>query len=98
MDSSPGFRFDARHAAATAIVQLVLVAAAVGISQLDLGGRTTLWLVLALTTLNGMLVAFLLLGVKRSGWMISLFAVITVVFIVSLLAWPAWDVYERVRP
>jgi hypothetical protein len=98
MNSSPGFQFDTRRAALTALVQMVLVAAAVGISQLDLAGRTTLWLVLALTALNGMLVVFLLLGVKRSGWMVSVFAVITAIFIVNLLAWPAWDIYERVRP
>jgi hypothetical protein len=98
MDSPSGFRFDMRRAAMTAVLQLALVGAAVGVSQLDLPVRTSLAIVLALTGLNGLIVAMLLLGLRGRGPMVSLFAIIVVIFVIGLLGWPAWDVYERVRP
>ena len=94
---SSRFRFDARRAVAISIVQVVLVVAAVAVSQLDLPVRANMVLVMGLTTLNAMLIAFLLLGVRRDGRLVFVFALITTVMVLGLLAWPAWDVYERLR-
>lgn len=92
---SSRFRFDARRAVAISIVQIALVGAAVAVSRLDLPVRTNMALVMGLTTLNAMLVAFLLLGVRRDGRLVFVFALITTVMVLGLLGWPAWDVYER---
>jgi hypothetical protein len=97
MDAPSGFHFDARRAAATAVLQVALVAAAVGVSQLDVPVRTRIVMVLALTGINGLIVAMLLLGVRRSGRMVSVFAIVIVTLVIGLLGWPAWDVYERMR-
>lgn len=96
--SPPAFRFDAKRAVVVSVLQIVLVAAAVMVSQLGLPVRASMTAVMALTTLNAMLIAFLLLGVARDGRLVSVFAIIVAVQIIGLLVWPAWDIYERVRP
>jgi membrane associated rhomboid family serine protease len=98
MEERSGFHFDGRRAAAVACLQIALVMAAAWVSRLDVPPRTSMAIVGALTAVNGLLVAFLLLGVGRSGRLVSLFAIVLVAFLVNLLGWPAWDVYERVRP
>jgi hypothetical protein len=40
-------------------------------------------------------VAFTLMGVRRSGRWVLFLLLATTVFVVGLLVWPAWDVYER---
>jgi hypothetical protein len=99
MDSSPTtFRFDRGRAALVSVAQLVLVAAAVAVSQLDLAVRTNMAIVLLLTIVNAGVIAGLLLGVRRDGRLVWTFALVTAVLVLGLLAWPAWDIYERVRP
>jgi FtsH-binding integral membrane protein len=80
------------------VAQLVLVGVAVIVSQLDLASRTNMAIVLALTLLNAAVIAVLLLGVRRDGRLVWMLAAITAVLVLGLLAWPAWDIYERVRP
>jgi len=76
------------------VSQLVLTAAAVLASRLNVGTIA----VMSLAAVNASIVAVTLMGVRRDGRLISLLAAATLVFLVGLLIWPAWDVYERMRP
>jgi hypothetical protein len=85
---------DFRRAALVTAAQLALMLAAVLVSRLGLGVRTTLIAVMGVTAVNGGVIALRLLGVRRER-LIAMLAIVTAVFIIGLLAWPAWDVYER---
>jgi hypothetical protein len=37
------------------------------------------------------------MGVRRDSRLLAYFIVAVLIFVVSLLAWPAWDIYERAR-
>ena len=78
-------------------VQLVLTVLAVLASRMNLGEDARSVAVMGVATVNGLVVAIALLGVRRSGWMVSTLALAVVVFIVGLLVWPAWDVAQRAR-
>ena len=79
------------------VSQLVLTALAVLVSRMDLGGRWGGVVVMGVATVNGLLVAIMLLGVRREGRLVSVLALAVVVFLVGLLVWPAWDVAQRTR-
>ena len=78
-------------------VQLVLTGLAVMLSRMNLGEHARAVAVMGVAIVNGLVVAIALLGVRRSGWMVSTLAVSSVVLIVGLLVWPAWDVAQRAR-
>ena len=98
MDSTPEtVRDGSGGMVLVSVAQLALVAAAVAVSRMNLAVRTSMALVLALTLVNAAVIAVRLLGVRRDGRLVWTFAVVVAVFVISLLAWPAWDIYERVR-
>ena len=78
-------------------VQLALTVLAVMASRMNLGEHARSVAVMSVAIVNGLVVAIALLGVRRSGWLVSTLAVSVVVFIVGLLVWPAWDVAQRAR-
>lgn len=53
--------------------------------------------VMLIALLNGTVVAFGAMGLKRDGWMVSTLMAMTFFFIIGLLIWPAWDVAQRLR-
>ena len=75
--------------------QLVLTGVAVLLSRL--GGRAGMTAVMLVAAVNAALVAVVLMGVRRDGRIVRMLALATVVFLVGLLAWPAWDVAQRAR-
>jgi Na+/proline symporter len=79
-------------------VQLALTALAVLVSRMSVGSHALAVAVMSVATVNGLVVALSLMGVRRHGWMVSTLAVCVVVFIAGLLTWPAWDVAGRARP
>jgi heme/copper-type cytochrome/quinol oxidase subunit 4 len=79
------------------VLQLALTGAAVLVSRLELGVRTSVAAVMLVAMLNGGLVAFALMGVRRDGRLVSMLVLAVLVFVVGLLVWPAWDVYDRAR-
>lgn len=81
----------------TLVVQLLLMLATVAVSQLDLGVRLGMTAVMLLASVNAIVVAVVLMGVRREGFLVRMLAVLTLAHIVGLLVWPAWDVAYRVR-
>jgi heme/copper-type cytochrome/quinol oxidase subunit 4 len=79
------------------VSQLVLTGAAVLVSRLNLGVRTSVAAVMFIAVLNAGMVAFTLMGVRRDGRFVSIMALAVLVFVLGLLVWPAWDVYDRAR-
>ena len=79
------------------VAQLVLTGVAVLVSQLNLSARTSMVAVAVVAVLNAGMVAVALMGVRRDGRLVSVLALAIIVFVVGLLVWPAWDVYERER-
>ena len=77
------------------VAQLVLTAAAVLISRTAGRGLAGTAAVMVVAAANAAVVAFALMGVRRSGRWIALLLLATIVFVAGLLVWPAWDVYER---
>lgn len=75
--------------------QLVLTGAVVLLSRL--GGRIGMTAVMLVAAVNASLVAFVMMGVRRDGRLVSVLAVMTVLLLIGLLVWPAWDVAERAR-
>lgn len=92
------FRFDSRRAALASVVQIAIVVIAVAVSRLDLPVRANITIVMSLTVVNAGIVALLLLGVRRDGPMVWVFAAIIAFFAINCLFWPAWDIYEHMRP
>ncbi len=89
--------FELRRYLAVFVAQLVLTAVAVLVSQSNLSARTSMAAVALLAVLNAGIVAVVLMGVRRDGRLVSVLALALIVFVVGLLVWPAWDVYERAR-
>jgi heme/copper-type cytochrome/quinol oxidase subunit 4 len=77
--------------------QLALTGAAVIIAEAGAGGRLQMAAVVAAALVNALVVAFLAMGVRRDGRLVAVFAIAVAVVLVGLLAWPAWDVYERAK-
>lgn len=90
-DSQP----DIRRYVAIFVAQLALTGAAIGASRLGLGTASTVVLVAAVAAVNAVVVALGFMGVRRDGWVVPLVVVVTVFFLIGLLFWPAWDLYER---
>jgi ethanolamine utilization microcompartment shell protein EutS len=89
----PGTFF--RRTVSITATHLELMLAAVLVSRLGLGRTMNTVVVMALTIGNAAIIAGPLLGVRRDR-MIAMLALVTAIFVLGLLAWPAWDVYERV--
>src|SRR3954447_13865921 len=89
--------FELRRYLSVFVMQLVLTAVAVLVSQSNLSARTSMAAVALLAVLNAGIVAVALMGVRRDGRLVSVLALALIVFVVGLLVWPAWDVYERAR-
>jgi len=79
------------------VAQLVLTAAAVLISRTAGRGMAGSVAVMVVAAANAAVVAFTLMGARRSGRWIVLLLRATIVFVAGLLVWPAWDVYERAK-
>lgn len=88
---------DSRRHILTLAAQLGLMLATVAVSRLDLGVRFGAAAVMLLAAANATVVAVALMGVRRDGLLVRLLAVLTLVVILGLLIWPAWDVAYRVR-
>ncbi len=88
---------DTRRHLVTFASQLVLMLATVAVSRLELGVRLGTSAVMLLAAVNATVVAVALMGVRRDGPLVRTLAVLTLVVIVGLLVWPAWDVAYRVR-
>jgi len=88
-------RMSFRHHLPVFVAQLVLTAAAVLISRTAGRGLAGTAAVMVVAAANAAVVAFALMGVRRSGRWIVLLLLATIVFVAGLLVWPAWDVYER---
>ena len=88
-------RVSLRHHLPVFVAQLVLTAAAVLISRTAGRGMAGSAAVMAVALTNAGIVAFTLMGVRRGGRWVLFLLLATTVFVVGLLAWPAWDVYER---
>ena len=88
---------DTRRQVMTFAAQLVLMLATVAVSRLDLGVRAGAAAVMALAAVNAGVVAVGLMGIRRDGAFVRMLAVLTLVVIIGLLVWPAWDVAYRVR-
>ncbi len=88
---------DSRRHLLTFALQVALMLATVGVSRIDLGVRLGAAVVMLLAAANATVVAVALMGVRRDGLLVRLLAVLTLVVILGLLIWPAWDVAYRVR-
>ncbi len=88
---------DTRRHLLTLASQLVLMLATVAVSRLDLGVRLGAAAVMLLAAFNATVVAVVLMGIRRDGPLVRMLAVLTLVVIVGLLFWPAWDGAARVR-
>jgi caa(3)-type oxidase subunit IV len=78
-------------------VQVCLVLGAVAVSRLDPGGMASVAAVMTVAAANAFLVAFALMGIGRESRLVSILVVMTLVIVVGLLVWPAWDVAGRAR-
>lgn len=74
--------------------QLALLAATVVVARLA-SGRAGITAVMLLAGVNALVVAFVLMGLRRDGRAPIALAVLTVVITVGLLFWPAWDIAYR---
>ena len=92
-DTAPDIR---RHLLVFAS-QLLLLLVTVAVSRLDLGVRLGTSAVMLLAAVNATVVAVVLMGVGRDGRLVRMLAVLTLVVIIGLLVWPAWDVAARLR-
>ena len=88
---------DTRRHVVTFASQLVLMLATVAVSRLDLGVRLGATAVMLLAAVNATVVAVALMGVRRDGPLVRMLVVLTLVVIVGLLVWPAWDTAYRLR-
>jgi caa(3)-type oxidase subunit IV len=88
---------DTRRHLVTFASQLLLMLATVAVSRLGLGVRLGTTAVMLLAAVNATVVAVVLMGVRRDGLLVRMLAVLTLVVMVGLLVWPAWDVAARVR-
>jgi len=88
---------DSRRHLVTLALQLLLMLATVAVSRLDLGVRLGATAVMLLAAANATVVAVVLMGVRRDGRLVQMLALLTLVVIVGLLIWPAWDAADRVR-
>lgn len=79
------------------VAQLVLTALAIAAARLDLGGRASMLLTLAIVGLNAWLVAWFLMGIRTERPIVVLVLVLLIVFCGTLLFWPGWDLYVTVR-
>lgn len=79
------------------VVQLLLTVAAVVASRAGLGARTLQVVVVGMAVLNSVLVGVVALGLRRQWWPTYVMVAVMVVVGVSLLGWPAWGHYDRVR-
>lgn len=86
---------DTRRHLVTFASQVVLMLATVAVSRL--GGRLGMTVVMLLAAVNATVVAVALMGVRRDGPLVRTLAVLTLVVLVGLLVWPAWDVASRLR-
>ena len=77
--------------------QLVLTAVAVLLSRLNMGTRAVTVMVMGAAGLNAAIVALILMGLRRDRSLVPVFDIVVLVVVTGLLAWPAWDVYERAR-
>ena len=73
------------------VVVLALTLAAARVAS----GHTGVALVMALAGVNGLVVAFGLMGIRRDGWGPWALALLTLTITVGLLFWPAWDIASR---
>ena len=74
--------------------QLALLAATVVVARLA-SGRAGITAVMLLAGVNALVVAFVLMGLRRDGRAPIALAILTVVITVGLLFWPAWDIAYR---
>ncbi len=81
----------------TLATQLGLMLATVAVSRLELGVPLRATAVMLLAAVNATVVAVVLMGVRRDGVLVRMLVVLTLVVIIGLLFWPAWDVAQRVR-
>ena len=88
---------DTRRHLVTLASQVVLMLATVAMSRLDLGVRLGTTAVMLLAAVNATVVAVVLMGVRRDGPLVRMLAVLTLVVLIGLLVWPAWDIAYRVR-
>jgi heme/copper-type cytochrome/quinol oxidase subunit 4 len=79
------------------VSQLALTAAAVAVSQSVSATRFRIVGVMLLAAVNGLVVALVMMNLRRDSRLVAVFAIVLAVCLAGLLAWPAWDVYERVR-
>jgi len=86
-----------RRAVQAWAAQLGLIAVTILASRVMAGGWTGTTLVFLVAGANGLVVALAAKGVRRDGQWPSVLAVLTLVLIVGLLIWPAWDISQRVR-
>jgi cytochrome c oxidase subunit 4 len=74
---------------------LVLTFVTVAVSALDLGRHTAIIVAVGIATVKAALVAFVFMHLSHERrwfvWSLGLMGV----FILGLLFWPAWDIYER---
>lgn len=88
---------DTRRHLLTLASQLGLMLATVGVSRLELGLRAGAAAVMLLAAVNATVVAVVLMGVRRDGPLVRGVVLLTLVVIVGLLVWPAWDTASRVK-
>lgn len=88
---------DLRRYGVAFVAQLVLTIAAVAVSRLELGVRLEAAAVMALAAASGAMVAVVLMGVNRESLLVRLLVLLTLVLIVGLLMWPAWDTAFHLR-
>ncbi|MGE0448280.1 MAG: hypothetical protein AB7Q29_01715 [Vicinamibacterales bacterium] len=77
--------------------QLALVGLAAIVSRLAADSRARLWLIVALTACNGLIVATVSMGAARERTFVQRTLVLVLVVVAGLLFWPAWGEYESVR-
>lgn len=89
---------DVRPYAAVFVAQLVLTVLAVLVSRVEeLGTSLGVAAVMLVAAINAGMVAFFTMGIRRDGRLITWLAVLTLLIIVGLLVWPAWDIGGRGR-
>jgi hypothetical protein len=78
------------------VSQLLLTGLAVAVSRLG-AGRTGMILTLAVAGLNGVLVAWFLMGVRRERPIVLATLAVMLVALASMIFWIGWDLYDTVR-